>query len=103
MELQAYKEHVKEEIAQEAADAGMTVEEYAANGYEPYATPEPEFIYKMEANPMTDGIHDRFFLQAYEKEDNGKAIPATCFLSERRNNAGSFWGSWKPGICHRNR
>ena len=36
---------------------------------------EPEFIYKMEANPMTDGIHNRFFLQAYEKEDNGKAIP----------------------------
>ena len=42
MELEAYKEHVKEEIAQEAAAAGMTVEEYAANGYEPYATPEPE-------------------------------------------------------------
>ena len=41
-ELQAYKEHVKEEIAQEAASAGMTVEEYAANGYEPYTTPEPE-------------------------------------------------------------
>ena len=42
MELEAYKEHVKEEIAQEAAAAGMTVEEYAANGYEPYAAPEPE-------------------------------------------------------------
>ncbi len=40
-ELQAYKEHVREEIAQEAAAAGMTVEEYAANGYEPYpAAPE---------------------------------------------------------------
>ena len=36
-ELQAYKEQVREEIAQEAANAGMTVEEYAANGYEPYA------------------------------------------------------------------
>ena len=35
-ELQAYKEHVREEIAQEAAAAGMTVEEYAANDYEPY-------------------------------------------------------------------
>lgn len=35
MELADYKEHVKEEIAQEAAAAGMTVEEYAANGYEP--------------------------------------------------------------------
>ena len=42
VELAAYKEHVKEEIAQEAADAGMTVEEYAANGYEPYTAPEQE-------------------------------------------------------------
>ena len=42
-ELQAYKEHVREEIAQEAAAAGMTVEEYAANGYEPYpAAPEEQ-------------------------------------------------------------
>ena len=39
-ELQAYKEHVREEIAQEAAAAGMTVEEYAANGYEPYPAAE---------------------------------------------------------------
>ncbi len=36
-ELEAYKEHVKEEIAQEAAAAGMTVEEYAINGYQPYS------------------------------------------------------------------
>ena len=36
-ELQAYRQHVMEEIRQEAASAGMTVEEYAANGYEPYA------------------------------------------------------------------
>ncbi|MCM1525330.1 MAG: YodL domain-containing protein, partial [Ruminococcus sp.] len=42
VELQEYKEHVKEEIAQEAAAAGMTVEEYAANGYEPYAAPDQE-------------------------------------------------------------
>lgn len=39
-ELQAYKEHVMEEITQEAAAAGMTVEEYAANGYEPYPAAE---------------------------------------------------------------
>ena len=85
VELAAYKEHVKEEIAQEAAAAGMTVEEYAANGYEPYAAPEPEaaqgepatpeFIYKIEANPRSENINDRFFLQAYEKEGNGRAIP----------------------------
>ena len=48
VELQAYKEHVKEEIAQEAAAAGMTVEEYAANGYEPYSTPEPEAVQTTE-------------------------------------------------------
>lgn len=32
--LQDYKKHVQEEIAKEAMDAGMTVEEYAASGYE---------------------------------------------------------------------
>ena len=42
IELQEYKEHVKEEIAQEAAAAGMTVEEYAANDFEPIKKePEP--------------------------------------------------------------
>lgn len=40
--LQNYKAQVEAEIAQEAADAGMTVEEYAAAGYEAPATPEPE-------------------------------------------------------------
>ncbi len=35
-DLQTYKQHVMDEITQEAASAGMTVEEYAANGYEPY-------------------------------------------------------------------
>lgn len=40
--LQDYKVQVQAEIAQEAADAGMTVEEYAAAGYEAPAAPEPE-------------------------------------------------------------
>ena len=40
--LQDYKAQVEAEIAQEAADAGMTVEEYAAAGYEAPAAPEPE-------------------------------------------------------------
>lgn len=51
-ELQAYKEHVKEEIAQEAAAAGMTVEEYAANGYEPYPTQEQP----QEETPVFDKL-----------------------------------------------
>ena len=40
--LQDYKAQVQAEIAQEAADAGMTVEEYAAAGYEAPTEPEPE-------------------------------------------------------------
>ena len=39
-EMEAYKDHVREEIAQEAAAAGMTTTEYAANGYEPREQPE---------------------------------------------------------------
>ena len=43
--LQDYKAQVEAEIAQEAADAGMTVEEYAAAGYgapaQPQEAPEP--------------------------------------------------------------
>ncbi|WP_343214353.1 YodL domain-containing protein [Flavonifractor sp. An92] len=38
--LQDYKAQVEAEIAQEAADAGMTVEEYAAVGYEAPAQPQ---------------------------------------------------------------
>ena len=40
--LQDYKAQVQAEIEQEAAAAGMTVEEYAAAGYEAPAAPEPE-------------------------------------------------------------
>src|SRR5699024_7373508 len=72
-ELAAYKEHVKEEIAQEAAAAGMTVEEYAANGYEP---PHAGYIYKVEANPRSTGSKDLYFLQAYETtEEKSGVIP----------------------------
>ena len=38
-EMEAYKDHVREEIPQEAAAAGMSNEEYAANGYEPREQP----------------------------------------------------------------
>ena len=50
--LQDYKEQVQAEIAQEAADAGMTVEEYAAAGYEAPATPEPKPTPEQEAGPQ---------------------------------------------------
>ena len=75
-ELEAYKEHVKEEIAQEAAAAGMTVEEYAANGYEPYAAelPDPSISVKdmQEYGYSWDGmlpLKEEAALHLYEKED----------------------------------
>lgn len=37
--------------------------------------PHDGYLYKMEANPCTDGIENRFFLQAYESIGNGRAIP----------------------------
>lgn len=40
-ELLAYQEKVREEVRQEAAAAGMTVEEYAANDYEPRSSSQP--------------------------------------------------------------
>ena len=75
-ELEAYKEHVKEEIAQEAAAAGMTVEEYAANGYEPYAADLPDPTISVpdmqEYGYSWDGmlpLKEEAALHLYEKED----------------------------------
>ena len=75
-ELAAYKEHVKEEIAQEAAAAGMTVDEYAANGYEPYAAelPDPSItVSDMQEYGYTWSgmlpLKEETALHLYEKED----------------------------------
>ncbi len=75
-ELAAYKEHVKEEIAQEAAAAGMTVEEYAANGYEPYTAelPDPSITVSdmQEYGYSWDGmlpLKEETALHLYDKED----------------------------------
>lgn len=53
-EMEAYKAHVEEEIAQEAAAAGMTVEEYAANGYEAPEPPDPVPETAQEAEQPTE-------------------------------------------------
>ncbi len=75
-ELEAYKEHVKEEIAQEAAAAGMTVEEYAANGYEPYTAglsdPSITVSNMQEYGYSWDGmlpLKEEAALHLYTKED----------------------------------
>lgn len=65
-ELAAYKEHVKEEIAQEAAAAGMTVEEYAANGYEAPQTENTFTIYQLKDDVPVD-YHFRSLERLQEK------------------------------------
>ena len=52
--LQDYKAQVQAEIEQEAADAGMTVEEYAAAGYEAPAAPEPEQPQEAQEQPQRE-------------------------------------------------
>ena len=56
--IEAYREQVMAEIEQEAADAGMTVEEYAAAGYEAPAAPEPEPAPEQEAEPQAKPMTD---------------------------------------------
>ena len=65
--IQAYREQVMAEIEQEAAAAGMTVEEYAAAGYEApaqEAAPEPGdtfSIYQVPAGPEGRDIRFRSY------------------------------------------
>ena len=54
VDLQEYKKQVEAEIAQEAAAAGMTVEEYAANGYEPAPQPEAAQTADTPESPAPD-------------------------------------------------
>lgn len=66
-EIHAYKEMVEQEIQQEAASYGMTVEEYAANGYEP-----PAEYGKAEAeSPDPDAMQIEKALQNRENTDHG--------------------------------
>ena len=89
-ELAAYTEHVREEIAQEAAAAGMTVEEYAANGYEPYAADPPD---------PTNTVKD---MQEYSAKGQAAPESKTVYYTineeaaRRANDANSF-SDYKPG------
>lgn len=47
----------------------------AARAYKKAEQPQQGYFYKMHANPRSDGIENRFFLQAYESKADGKAIP----------------------------
>ena len=88
-EMEAYKDHVREEIAQEAAAAGMTVEEYAANGYEPREQPidapeQPEAAIPEESTP------------AQPEAAAVKYYPINEGAARRANDANSF-RDYTPG------
>lgn len=83
-ELEEYKSHVREEIAQEAAAAGMTVEEYAANGYEPREQPQPE------ASAATEQAQEQPEVVAV------KYYPINEAAARRANDANSF-RDYTPG------
>lgn len=53
-ELLAYQEKVREEVRQEAAAAGMTVEEYAANDFEPRSSSQP--VQEPNDAPAADAV-----------------------------------------------
>ena len=72
--IEAYREQVMAEIEQEAADAGMTVEEYAAAGYEAPAAPEPEPAPEQEAGPQAKPLTD-LQKKAVEIADRYKDLP----------------------------
>ena len=53
-ELRAYQEQIREEVRQEAAAAGMIVEEYAANDYEPRSSAQP--VQEQVEAPAADAV-----------------------------------------------
>ena len=106
-ELKAYKEHVKEEISQEAASAGMTVEEYAANGYEPkLENPDVETMSLTQSKDSEDFLSEPTFREiadneeytetAIKIENQSYIIPDKNISIEERNEFGYDYENMLP-------
>lgn len=83
-ELQDYKGHVEEEIAQEAAAAGMTVEEYAANGYEPVTREEAPEQAQEKAAVRYYPIHEEAARRANDANSFRDYVPGSATAEYRR-------------------
>ena len=83
-ELQDYKAHVEEEIAQEAAAAGMTVEEYAANGYEPVTREEAPEQAQEKAAVRYYPIHEEAARRANDANSFRDYVPGSATAEYRR-------------------
>ena len=91
--IQAYREQVMAEIEQEAADAGMTVEEYAAAGYEAPAqevAPEPGDSFSIYQVPAGPEQHD-FRYRSYEE------LQAAGLAVDRKNYELVYTAPLEPG------
>ena len=88
-EMEAYKDHVREEIALEAAAAGMTVEEYAANGYEPREQP-------IDAPEQPEAAVPEESTTAQAEAPAVKYYPINEGAARRANDANSF-RDYTPG------
>lgn len=71
--MEAYRKRVEKEIAEEAKAAGMTVEEYVANDYEPYASSQ-----KMEVSKET--AVEEHAAGGYEKQEKKSAEHLSAYL-----------------------
>ena len=83
-ELQDYKVHVEEEIAQEAAAAGMTAEEYAANGYEPVTREEAPEQAQEKAAVRYYPIHEEAARRANDANSFRDYVPGSATAEYRR-------------------
>ena len=95
-ELQDYKAHVESEIAQEAEAAGMTVEEYAANGYEPQEQPA-DVQEQPEEAPPADAVPEQTAVRYYTINE-GAARRANDANSYRDYAAGSATAEYRQMV-----
>ena len=96
--LQDYKAQVEAEIAQEAADAGMTVEEYAAAGYEATA---PAQVVTSDAEPQAAPAETLTELQkkALEIADRYKDLPLQAKIDVIAQAFGCKTGEIRTSPC----
>ena len=95
-ELQDYKAHVESEIAQEAEAAGMTVEEHAANGYEPQEQPA-DVQEQPEEAPPADTAPEQTAVRYYTINE-GAARRANDANSYRDYAAGSATAEYRQMV-----
>ena len=87
-ELRAYQKQAREEVEQEARDAGMTVEEYAANDYMPRPVVEMRSACHSNYTGMVAmvGADDKVYMGKAENYDNmghyDNRYSSLCFISE---------------------